>query len=216
MEAQLATKEGETPFSATTQTGRKGTVLSEAGQTEGDGQHKMSLTRGIQKTNRSRRRLTDTAERLVAGGGELGGEQVEAVERQRCRGTRQTGLVQRTHGEGNCTYPGGHTRHACTGQTAACTHTRRYCPPDTLQLKRQKIHACGDLCTAACRSFPYNTHRPGGAQRAINKRRLHGCHPAHGRALSSKKEKIPEAPDKDGPGKPMPREGARRRACTQF
>ena len=69
MEAQLATKEGETPFSATTQTGRKGTVLSEAGQTEGDGQHKMSLTRGIQKTNRSRRRLTDTVERLVAGGG---------------------------------------------------------------------------------------------------------------------------------------------------
>ena len=36
MEAQLATKEGETPFSATTQMGRRGTVLSEAGQTEGD------------------------------------------------------------------------------------------------------------------------------------------------------------------------------------
>lgn len=36
MEAQLATKKEETPFSATTQMGREGTVLSEAGQTEGD------------------------------------------------------------------------------------------------------------------------------------------------------------------------------------
>lgn len=156
----------------------------------------MSLTRGIQKTKTKQTQAHRY--RKQAGGwrrvaGKKTGEGGQEAEMQRDRVNRPG--VAHTQGRRQLHLLWwSRATHVCTGQTTVCTHVIRYSPPNTLQLKREKIHACGDLCTAACRSFLYNTHRPGGAQRAINKQRLHGVLPTPWKSAEQQKGKDSRCP----------------------